>query len=538
MHFMVPCLTLGHAPCLWFGLKYLEPWKNIGDEGFGVKATETTAISPTRAQDYPEWYQEVIKAADLAEPSPVRGCMIIKPWGYAIWERIQQVLDGMFKDTGHVNAYFPLLIPLSFLEKEAEHVEGFAKECAVVTHHRLEAGPNGKLVPKGELEEPFVIRPTSETIIGAAYAKWVRSYRDLPILVNQWANVMRWEMRTRMFLRTAEFLWQEGHTAHATADEAMEETLRMLDVYQRFAEGYMAMPVIKGEKTANERFPGAVNTFTIEAMMQDRKALQAGTSHFLGQNFSKASGIKFQSQQGQEEFAWTTSWGVSTRLIGGLIMTHSDDNGLVLPPLMAPRHVVILPIYRNADERAKVLEYCNSLARELRELRFAGGEKVMVELDDRDMRGGDKVWQHIKRGVPVRIEVGPRDIASDSVFVGRRDLSPRDKTSFPRTEFLAKLPGILEDMQRTLLERAREFRESSTVFINSLEEFKQYFRDEPGYASGFGKAFWAYDEKTLELLKELKVSARCIPLQDNTEEGKCIFTGRPVKGRVIFAKSY
>jgi prolyl-tRNA synthetase len=306
-----------------------------------------TAITPTREEDYPEWYQQVVKAADLAEISPVRGCMVIKPWGYAIWENIQRTLDRMFKDTGHENAYFPLFIPLSYLEKEAEHVEGFAKECAVVTHHRLEAGPGGGLVPTGKLEEPLVIRPTSETIIGAMYAKWVQSYRDLPILINQWANVVRWELRTRMFLRTTEFLWQEGHTAHATDAEAMEETLKILDLYATFAQDYMAMPVIKGEKTASERFPGAVNTYSIEAMMQDRKALQAGTSHFLGQNFSRAQEIKFLNQEGKETFAWTTSWGVSTRLVGALIMTHSDDDGLVLPPRLAPAHVVILPIFRD-----------------------------------------------------------------------------------------------------------------------------------------------------------------------------------------------
>src|SRR6476659_443947 len=308
-----------------------------------------SAISPTRAENYPEWYQQVVKAADLAENSDVRGCMVIKPWGYAIWENIQRRLDAMFKATGHENAYFPLFIPMSFLEKEAEHVEGFAKECAVVTHHRLEPGPDGKLIPSpnAELEEPLIVRPTSETIIGEMYARWVQSYRDLPILINQWANVVRWELRTRLFLRTTEFLWQEGHTCHATAQEAMEETRLMLDVYAEFAEDYMAMPVIKGEKTAGERFPGAVNTYSIEAMMQDKKALQSGTSHFLGQNFSKASNIRFQSEKGTEEYAWTTSWGASTRLVGGLIMTHSDDDGLVLPPRVSPKHVVVAPIWRN-----------------------------------------------------------------------------------------------------------------------------------------------------------------------------------------------
>ncbi|MEO8497665.1 MAG: proline--tRNA ligase, partial [Planctomycetota bacterium] len=378
------------------------------------------AISPTREEDYPEWYQQVIKAAELAENSDVRGCMVIRPWGYAIWENMQRVLDRKFKDTGHVNAYFPIFIPLSFIEKEAAHVEGFAKECAVVTHHRLEPGPDGKLIPAGPLEEPYIVRPTSETIIGATYARWVQSYRDLPILINQWANVVRWEMRTRLFLRTAEFLWQEGHTAHATSEEAIHETRQMLDVYADFAENYMAMPVIKGEKTEGERFPGAVQTFAIEAMMQDRKALQAGTSHFLGQNFSKVQEIKFQDQNGKEEYCWTTSWGVSTRLVGGLIMTHSDDDGLIIPPRLAPKHVVILPIYRNDEERSQVIPYCESLKRELEAQSFSDG-KVEVMLDDRDLRGGDKAWQHIKKGVPLRAEVGPKDIAKNGVFLSRRD---------------------------------------------------------------------------------------------------------------------
>jgi prolyl-tRNA synthetase len=325
-----------------------------------------TAITPTREENYAEWYQQVVKAADLAENSAVRGCMVIKPWGYALWENMQRALDDMFKATGHQNAYFPLFIPLSFLQKEATHVEGFAKECAVVTHHRLEMGPEGKLIPAGELEEPLIVRPTSETIIGDAFARWVQSYRDLPLLINQWANVVRWEMRTRMFLRTTEFLWQEGHTAHATAEEALEETMRMLAVYADFAENWLAVPVIQGEKTAGERFPGADHTFCIEAMMQDRKALQAGTSHFLGQNFAKASDIKFLDSQGVQQHAWTTSWGSSTRMIGSLIMTHSDDDGLVLPPKVAPAHVAIIPIFRNDEDKPRVLEYCNAVARELR----------------------------------------------------------------------------------------------------------------------------------------------------------------------------
>jgi prolyl-tRNA synthetase len=416
------------------------------------------AISPTRAENYPEWYQQVVKAADLAEPSDVRGCMVIKPWGYAIWENIQRRLDAMFKATGHENAYFPLLIPMSFLEKEAQHVEGFAKECAVVTHHRLEPDGKGGLqpAPDSKLEEPLIVRPTSETIIGATFARWVQSYRDLPILINQWANVVRWELRTRMFLRTTEFLWQEGHTVHANEAEAREETRRMLDVYAEFAEGAMAMPVIKGEKTAGERFPGAVATYSIEAMMQDRKALQAGTSHFLGQNFAKAQEIKFSAESGEQEYAWTTSWGVSTRLIGGLIMSHSDDDGLVLPPKLAPAHVVILPIYRDADERAKVLPYCESLKLELAAQMY-DNEPIRVRIDDRDLRGGEKKWQWVKRGVPLRIEVGPRDIAEDEVMVGRRDVAGKGQP-LARAELVATAEATLTAIQYALYAAAKATR--------------------------------------------------------------------------------
>lgn len=502
----------------------------------------TTAITPTRAQNPPEWYQEVIKASDLAENSPVRGCMVIKPWGYAIWENMQSVLDGMFKETGHVNAYFPLLIPLSFLEKEAEHVEGFAKECAVVTHHRLKPGADGKLAPdpSSKLEEPLVIRPTSETIIGHMYAKWVKSYRDLPILMNQWCNVMRWEMRTRLFLRTAEFLWQEGHTVHATADEAVEETLRMLDVYAKFAEDYLAMPVIKGMKTSDERFPGAVDTYTIEAMMQDRKALQAGTSHFLGQNFAKSSGIQFLSKEGVQETAWTTSWGVSTRLIGGLIMTHSDDDGLVLPPRIAPQHVVLIPIYRDENERPAVMEYVESLAQEIRAQSFAG-KPVRVKIDSRDMRGGDKAWQAIKQGVPVRVEIGPRDIAKGDVFYGRRDKGPKDKVSQPRAEFVQKIAALLTEIQTALFDRARSYRDSSTRQIDSLPEFEKFFSgdEEKGDVSGgFALVHWNEAAINHPLLAKLKVTPRCIPLGRADESGRCIFTGESSSRRVIFAKAY
>ena len=500
-----------------------------------------TAITPTRAADYQEWYQQVIKAADMAENSDVRGCMVIKPWGYALWENMQRALDRMFKDTGHVNAYFPLLIPLSFLEKEAQHVEGFAKECAVVTHHRLEAAPGGGLRPAGPLDEPLIIRPTSETIIGASYAKWVQSYRDLPILINQWCNVFRWEMRTRLFLRTAEFLWQEGHTAHATAAEAMDETRKMLAVYASFAEEFMAMPVIQGEKTPDERFPGAVNTYTIEAMMQDRKALQAGTSHFLGQNFAKASGIKFLSQAGTEEHAWTTSWGVSTRLIGGLIMTHADDDGLIVPPRLASQHVVILPIYRNDEEKAQVLSFCDGLRKELLATKYHEG-RIECMIDDRDLRGGEKAWFHIKRGVPIRLEVGPRDVASGSVFMARRDLPVKEKKGVPRAEFLANATSTLDDIQNTLFARALKRRDENTVKIDSWDDFVAYFtpKDEqkPEMHGGFALCHWSEGKDVADKLKELKVTARCIPLAGEKEAGKCLFSGRPSAQRVVFAKSY
>lgn len=504
-------------------------------------AKKQTAITPTRSENYPEWYQQVIKAAELAENSPTRGCMVIRPWGYAIWENIQKHLDRKFKETGHVNAYFPLLIPLSFLEQEAKHVEGFAKECAVVTHHRLEQNTDGKLIPKGELEEPFVIRPTSETIIGAMYAKWVKSYRDLPILINQWANVMRWEMRTRIFLRTAEFLWQEGHTCHATAKEAEEETLKMLDVYEDFCRNYMAIPVIKGEKTADERFPGAVNTYTVEAMMQDRKALQAGTSHFLGQNFSRAQQIKFLDAQSTEQFAWTTSWGVSTRLIGGLIMTHSDDDGLVLPPRMAPAHVVILPIYRNDDERSQVLEFCNALAKRLRATKY-DDEAIRVNVDDRDLRGGEKTWYHVKRGVPLRIEIGPRDVTANAAMLARRDQEPKAKKSIAIDDIVNNAPTILQEMQDGMLRRATEFRDANTHVVTSLKNLEEFFAgDEEKTATGktgFALVHWHPEADIAALMKRLKISARCIPLHLKKEPGTCIFSGKPTDIRVIFARSY
>ena len=508
-------------------------------------AAAATAITPTRAENYSEWYQQVVRAADLAETSSVRGCMVIKPWGFAIWENMQRVLDGMFKDTGHVNAYFPLFIPVSFLEKEATHVDGFAKECAVVTHHRLEAGPDGKLHPAGELEEPLVVRPTSETIIGATYAKWVQSYRDLPLLINQWANVVRWEMRTRLFLRTAEFLWQEGHTAHATSEEAVEETMRMLGVYSTFAEGFMAMPVIRGRKTDGERFPGAVDTYSIEAMMQDRKALQAGTSHFLGQNFAKASEIQFLAANGERHFAWTTSWGVSTRLVGGLIMTHSDDDGLVLPPRLAPVHVVIIPVVHKPEDAADVKAWTQALAADLRGRMF-DGRAVQVAVDERDMRGGDKAWSWIKKGVPIRAEVGPRDIAGDSVFVARRDRGHKEKVSMKRGEFIANIPALLQEIQDGLLARARALREQHTRRIDIKSEFEAFF-EAPAVADGqptpihggFALSHFCGDPKVEADTKDrLGVTIRCVPLDHDGERGTCVITGAPSAQRVVWAKAY
>jgi prolyl-tRNA synthetase len=507
-----------------------------------TKGAPKSAITPTRSEDYPEWYQQVIKAADMAENSPVRGCMVIKPWGYMLWENIQRVLDGMFKDTGHKNAYFPLLIPKSFLEKEAQHVEGFAKECAVVTHHRLEMGPDGKLIPAGELEEPLIIRPTSETIIGAMFAKWVQSYRDLPLLINQWANVVRWEMRTRLFLRTTEFLWQEGHTAHATSREATEETMMMLKVYAKFAEEYMAMPVIMGEKTEGERFPGAVSTYCIEAMMQDHKALQAGTSHFLGQNFSRASEIKFLDASSKEEFAWTTSWGVSTRLIGGLIMTHGDDDGLILPPRLAPSHIVIIPIIHNDESGNDVIEYCEKLASELRTVHY-DDRRLVIEVDKREGRGGDKVWSWIKKGIPIYLEIGPRDIANDAVFVGRRDKSRKERYGQPRAEFVAKVVSVLDDIQKCLLEKAKLFRKENTRKIDTKEEFYNFFtpsnKEKPEIHGGFASSHWNGSSDVEKIVKnDLNVTVRCIPLDAEQEEGKCVITGEPSSRRVIWAKSY
>lgn len=500
------------------------------------------AISPTREENYPAWYQQVIKAADMAENSEVRGCMVIKPWGYSIWENIQRQLDDMFKETGHVNAYFPIFIPKSFFEKEAEHVEGFAKECAVVTHSRLEEDGKGGLKPAGKLTEELIVRPTSETIIGASFSKWVNSYRDLPLLINQWANVVRWEMRTRIFLRTAEFLWQEGHTVHATEKEALDETYLILDLYAEFADKYLAIPVIKGEKTEAERFPGALRTFCIEAMMQDRKALQAGTSHFLGTNFARASNIKFQNMAGREEYAWTTSWGVSTRLIGALIMAHSDDDGLIIPPRIAPAHVAIIPIYRNAEEKVEVMAYVDELKKDIKQLRY-NEKKILVEIDDRDLRGGEKVWHWIKKGMPVRLEIGPRDLENKAVFMGRRDQDPKAKVSLKKDEFINKLPEILDEIQTNIYNKALQNRKEHTVKIDDKTEFYEYFtpqnKENPEIHAGFALSHWCGDPNCEEKIKDdLKVTIRCLPLEKENETGKCICCGNKSGQRVVFAKSY
>ena len=496
------------------------------------------AISPLREKDFPGWYQEVIKAADLAENSPVRGCMVIKPWGYGLWENLQALLDKRIKETGHENAYFPLFIPLSFLEKEAKHVEGFAKECAVVTHHRLEE-KDGKLIPTGELEEPLIIRPTSETIIGESFSKWVNSYRDLPLLINQWANVVRWEMRPRVFLRTAEFLWQEGHTVHSTKEEAFEETLKMLSVYKEFAETELALPVITGEKSEGERFPGASNTFTIEAMMQDGKALQAGTSHFLGQNFAKGSNIQFSNKLGEMEYAYTTSWGVSTRLIGGMIMVHGDDDGMRVPPRVATKHLVLLPITPGKDQEKddKVLECVQKLAQELKACQY-NGAPLRIHIDKREKGGGEKNWEWIKKGIPLRVELGPRDLEGGSVMVARRDKDHRDKMKMSFEELKEKVPGFLQEIQDQYFSEAKEFRDQHLeTGLTSKEEFEAYFK-ETKKKVGFVKAKWCGDSETEEDLKKLKVSIRCLPEDQSGTVGPCILTGKEATLDAIFARSY
>jgi prolyl-tRNA synthetase len=492
-----------------------------------------TAVTPTREENYPEWYQQVIKVAELAEHSPVRGCMVIKPWGYALWENIKEYLDRKFKETGHENAYFPLFIPLSYLEKEAKHIEGFAKECAVVTHHRL-VEKEGKLVPDGELEEPLVVRPTSEMIIGDMFSKWIESHRDLPLLINQWANVVRWEMRTRLFLRTAEFLWQEGHTAHATQKEARAETLQMLDIYVEFAENVLAMPVVKGEKTERERFPGAVATYCFEGMMQDGKALQAGTSHFLGQNFSKAQEITYQDEEGNQVHAWTTSWGVTTRLIGGMIMVHGDDDGLVLPPRIASAQIVILPLTFKPKAKEKILSYCKDLQEKLQKITYHD-KSLVVKVDDRDIRCGEKMWGWIKKGVPIRIEVGPRELENNELSIAKRNKGHKDFEKQSEEELLTTIVEQLDAIQNDLYQKAKTFRDSHIKEINTKEEFYTFFKKEKGFAS----AHWSGDPSVEERVqKDLSVTIRCIPLEGKKEAGICPFTGKPSPQRVLFGKSY
>ncbi len=487
---------------------------------------------PTRADNYAEWYTELVRRADLADYTEVKGCMVIKPYGYSIWEKMQRALDDMFKATGHVNAYFPLFIPKSYFSREASHVEGFAKECAVVTHYRLKANPDGKGVivdPEAKLEEEYIVRPTSETIIWNTYRDWIQSYRDLPILVNQWANVVRWEMRTRLFLRTTEFLWQEGHTAHATAEEAIAETRQMLAVYADFAENWLAIPVIRGVKTPNERFAGALDTYCIEAMMQDGKALQAGTSHFLGQNFAKAFDVTYLDKQNKREFVWATSWGVSTRLLGALIMTHSDDEGLILPPKLAPIQVVIVPIYKSEEERNQVLAHINShICAPLIE------KGVRLKVDDDDQkRPGWKFAEWELKGVPVRLALGPKDLANAQVEFYRRDL--KTKENRPLEQTIAQIPEILDQIQQHLYQLALQRREAMTFRVDDWEDFCQKL-ESPG---GFIYAHWDGTTETEELIKaETKATIRCIPLDNPAEAGKCIRTGKPSKERVLFARAY
>ena len=483
-----------------------------------------------RSENYSEWYNNLVKNADMAEHADVKGCMVIKPYGYAIWEKMQAQLDKMFKKTGHVNAYFPLLIPKSFFEKEEKNAEGFAKECAVVTHYRLKVDENRKIVvdEDAKLEEELIIRPTSEAIIWNTYRGWIQSYRDLPILINQWANVMRWEMRTRLFLRTSEFLWQEGHTAHSTSDEAIAETKQMLNVYAEFAEKFLAVPVICGVKTENERFAGAVETYCIEGLMQDGKALQMGTSHFLGQNFAKAFDVKFQTKEGKLEHVWATSWGVSTRLIGALIMAHSDDEGLVLPPSLAPIQVVIVPIYRSDEERLKVEEAAEQIKQKLEDL------DLSVKFDNRDTyKPGYKFAEWELKGVPVRIAIGPRDIENGTVELARRDTKEKSVTSIDGIDLHIK--NLLNEIQSAIYERAKLYRDQSIHVVNSWEEFKEVLNTKGGFIS----AHWDGTGETEEKIKELtKATIRCIPLDNIQEDGICVLTGNPSKQRVLFAKAY
>jgi prolyl-tRNA synthetase len=485
---------------------------------------------PTRSENYSEWYNELVKRANLAENSAVRGCMVIKPYGYAIWEKMQRALDDMFKETGHVNAYFPLFIPKSFLSKEASHVEGFAKECAVITHYRLKNAPDGSGVivdPEAKLEEELIVRPTSETVIWNSYKTWIQSHRDLPLLINQWANVVRWEMRTRLFLRTTEFLWQEGHTAHATKDEAIAETNQMLEVYATFAEQWMAVPVVRGRKTANERFAGADDTLCIEALMQDGKALQAGTSHFLGQNFAKAFDVKFQDKGGSLEYVWGTSWGVSTRLMGALIMSHSDDLGLVLPPKLAPIQIVIVPIYKGEEQLNAIYDKMQPIIKGLK----ANGVSVKFD-DDDSARPGWKFAEYELKGVPVRVAVGARDLESNKVEVARRDTLAKESVSIDGLEDY--LINLLDEIQANIYNKALSFRTENTFEVNSWDEFLVKIEE-----GGFLSAHWDGSSETEEEIKELtKATIRCIPLDFKEEDGKCVYTGNPSKGRVLFAKAY
>lgn len=484
-----------------------------------------------RSEDYSQWYNDLVLKGGLADYSAVRGCMVIKPHGYALWENMRDVLDKMFKDTGHQNAYFPLFIPKSFLSKEAAHVEGFAKECAVVTHYRLKNDPNGGGVivdPDAKLEEELIVRPTSETIIWSTYKDWIQSYRDLPLLINQWANVVRWEMRTRLFLRTAEFLWQEGHTAHATSDEAIFETRQMLDIYAEFAEKYMAMPVIKGVKTASERFAGAEDTYCIEALMQDGKALQAGTSHFLGQNFAKAFDVKFSNKENKQEYVWATSWGVSTRLVGALVMAHSDDQGLILPPRISPLQVVIVPIFKGEDQKKLIDDKVNEI---IKELKAAG---IRVKYDDSDnSRPGWKFAEYELKGVPVRIALGARDLENNVAEVARRD--EKTKSSLSLDGLSGQIVQLLEDIQQNMYNKALAYRESHITPVNSWEEFEKVL-DEKG---GFVAAHWDGTPETEAAIKErTKATIRCIPLNNEQEAGTCILSGKPSKERVLFARAY
>ena len=485
---------------------------------------------PKRSENYSEWYNEIVKRAGLAENSAVRGCMVIKPYGFAIWEKMQRALDDMFKATGHVNAYFPLFVPRSFLEKEEEHAEGFAKECAVVTHYRLKTNPDGKgliVDPNAKLEEELIIRPTSETIIWNTYKNWIQSWRDLPLLINQWCNIVRWEMRTRLFLRTAEFLWQEGHTAHATQDEAVEETERMLGVYATFAEEWIALPVIRGLKSPNERFAGAVETYCIEGLMQDGKALQCGTSHFLGQNFSKSFEVQFVNKENQLEYPWATSWGVSTRLMGALIMAHSDDNGLVLPPKLAPIQVVIVPIYKTPEDLAKISEKVNPIFEELR----AAGISVKYDDDDKQ-RSGWKFAEYELRGVPIRLGVGMRDLENGTIEIARRD--DLSKESRPIEGIVEHVRALLEEIQANIYRRALKFREDNTFKVDTWDDFKTQIE-----AGGFISAHWDGTAETEEKIKdETKATIRCIPLDAPEEPGKCVYSGAPSNKRVLFARAY